>query len=260
MSNAPFHALTAKANADYVQGLIDGIRSRDGNAFAAFYALTADQVYRDFYRAFGSAYLVQDCVAKFYVLFIQALGHIDTPADAADALRHIEAKILNYVHTSGRDVPRDKRPQPTLSADVSEVLLIDLMDRLKLPENTLPLEMIADYDVYLKQKSTVLRWLIALAAAVLVMFPLFFLNPKGQLTRSSGVSPFTGRPAVTLTVNAVLPVRSVTAAMDGQAVPIMQESRNTYTLLPTKSGRLTVTVKTLGRGRYTESLQVDAGD
>ena len=258
MSNAfhPFHALTAKANADYVQGLIDGIRSRDGNAFAAFYALTAEQVYRDFYRQLGSAYLVQDCVAKLYVLFVQAIGRIDTPAKAADALRHIEAKILDYVRTSGRDVPRDKRPQPTLSADVSEILLIDLLDRLKLPENTVPLEMIAAYDVYLKQKSTVLRWLIALAAAVLVIFPLLFVNPKGQLTRAGGVSPFTGRPAVTLTVNAVLPVRSVTAAVDGQAVPIMQESRNTYTLLPQKSGRLTVTVKTLGRGKCTESLQI----
>jgi DNA-directed RNA polymerase specialized sigma24 family protein len=263
MSNAfhPFRALTAKANADYVQRLIDGIRNRDSNAFAAFYAITVEQVYRDFYRQLGSAYLVQDCVAKLYVLFVQAIGRIDTPAGAAGALRHIETKILDYVRTSGRaDAPRDKRPQPALSADTSEILLIDLLDRLKLPENTVPLEMITAYDVYLKQKSAVLRWLIALAAAVLVMFPLLFLNPKGHLAPSGSVSSFTGRPSVTLTVNAVLPVRSVTATMNGQAVPIMQESRNTYTLLPTADGRLTVTVRTLGRGRYTDSLQIDAGD
>lgn len=263
MSNPfhPFRTLTARRSADYVQSLLDGIRNRDSNAFAAFYAMTAGQIYRDFYRRLGNAYLVQDCVSKLYVLFVQGIGQTRTPAEAAAALNHIEVRILKYVTIAGRPDPtRDKRPRPTLSDDERAVLLIDLLDRLKLPENTVPLEVISAYDVYLKEKSAVLRWLIVLAAAILVMFPLLFVNPKGTLTRASGVSPFTGRPAYTLTVNAALPVRSVTASINGHAVPIMQEGRNTYTLLPTERGRLRVTVRTLGRGVKTLVTEADPSE
>lgn len=257
----PFHALSAKRNAAYVQHLIDGIQNRDSNAFAAFYALTADQIYRDFYRALGSAYLVQDCVAKLYVLFVQDAGQIHTPAEAAAALHHIEMRIFQYVTAPDRPAPRrDKRPRPRLSGEEAEVMLIDLLDRLRLPENTVPLAWLDAYDVYLKQKAAAFRWLIVFAVVLLVMGPLLFLNPKGTLTKADSVSPFTGQPAYTLTVNAALPVRSVTASINGHSVPIMQEGRHTYTLLPTASGRLTVTVRTLGRGVRTLHTEVDTAD
>ncbi|MDD6255552.1 MAG: hypothetical protein PUA82_06085 [Eubacteriales bacterium] len=257
MKNRSFMKLKSRRNAAYIQSLIDGIRANDSNALAALYSLTVTQLYHDLYMQIRNTYEVQDCIAEFYIRFCHTIGDSETPIQAAMLLCSLEDDILSrYTAVSG-GIREDIKPRPELSDTESDIILSDLLNRLRMPENSIPLELINEYDVYIKRKSKALRWIIAGAAALLIIIPLLFLNPAADISETGRLSPFTGRPAYALVVDNILPVESVTAEINGNPVSIMQESRSRYTLLPQERGMMTVTVRTVGLGSASRQIDVE---
>lgn len=260
MNSNGFRKLSSRRNASYTQSLIRGIKAKDSNAFASFYSLTADQVYRDFYGELGNTYVVQDCVSALYILFYRSLGNVETAEDAAETLSRLERDILSSVKANRVVKRKDPSPRPRMLEKESDIMLSDLLDRLRLPENTIPLEFIKEFDVYRGRKTYAFRWLVAVAALALLLIPLLLLDPKATLSMADKVSPFTNMPAYTLNVSSVLPVKSVVATINGDPVPVMQEDKDTYTLLPRENGVMIVTVRSLGRGSVKESIAADVSD
>lgn len=264
MKNRAFQEMVYRRNASYVQDLLNRISNKDSNALASLYSMTVDEVYRNFYSVLGSAYLAQDVTQALYVLFYRSIGTVKTPAQAAEKLSWLQSQIAARLSMSKKETPARKVQRPALTGREKELLLSELLDSLGLPDNSIPLEYIQEYDIYRGRRTSTMRWIIAIAALVLIAVPLLFLNPDVKVEKSQSSNKYTGLPSYSLEVSSMMPVRSVVATVTdkegSQAVPVMQENENTYTLLPRTDGKMTVTVKTAGRGIRKSSVKVRSFD
>lgn len=264
MKNRAFQEMVYRRNASYVQDLLNRISNKDSNALASLYSMTVDEVYKNFYSVLGSAYLAQDGTQALYVLFYRSIGTVKTPSQAAEKLSWLQSQIAARLSMSKKETPARKVQRPALTGREKELLLSELLDSLGLPDNSIPLEYIQEYDIYRGRRTSTMRWIIAIAALVLIAVPLLFLNPDVKVEKSQSSNKYTGLPSYSLEVSSMMPVRSVVATVTNkegsQAVPVMQENENTYTLLPRTDGKMTVTVKTAGRGIRKSSVKVRSFD
>ena len=148
MKNRAFQEMVYRRNASYVQDLLNRISNKDSNALASLYSMTVDEVYKNFYSVLGSAYLAQDGTQALYVLFYRSIGTVKTPPQAAEKLSWLQSQISARLSMSKKETPARKVQRPALTGREKELLLSELLDSLCLPDNSIPLEYIQEYDIY----------------------------------------------------------------------------------------------------------------
>lgn len=166
MKNRAFQEMVYRRNASYVQDLLNRISNKDSNALASLYSMTVDEVYKNFYSVLGSAYLAQDGTQALYVLFYRSIGTVKTPSQAAEKLSWLQSQIAARLSMSKKETPARKVQRPALTGREKELLLSELLDSLGLPDNSIPLEYIQEYDIYRGRRTSTMRWIIAIAALV----------------------------------------------------------------------------------------------
>lgn len=280
----------------YMQELLSGICSGDSNAFASMYGITYEEQYAHAYRHLHDIYLTQDALTETYIRAKNELtkmprgipfviwltwindevcdyilrytvksGTADSVPAGDSEKSETEGGVLASANGSGSSgvVPAAKDVSgdavPPLDDDQAEQMLYNILDALDMPQNTIPLEKLKIYMSYRTQKSRLQRTIALVAIAMLFLLPYYFIRPNMTMEKTSSADE-AGRPVYTVRVDSVLETYSVTAVIGGVQMPVYQESAETYSVRPTKTGKMTVVVTAENRRSVSETVKVDPDD
>ena len=119
-------------------------------------------------------------------------------------------------------------------------MLNNVLDQCNYEHASVPIEVLSSYSKYRRERYALQHVVIIGMLVLFLLLPLLFISPKLRLAQVSD-----GR--LQLTVDAVLPVTSVTARLNGKNVAIYDSGNGLYVLKPTTNGELQVTVTLLNR-------------
>lgn len=157
--------------------------------------------------------------------------------------------------SSKNDSQNQKQNAENLDPNVAGQMLQNIFDICEIKPNTVPLDVLESYSNYRKERFAFQKIVIILMMALFLAIPVMFVNPSVDLAADPGSSsPYTA------TVDSLLPLRSVTATVGGQRMPVYETDPHVYSIDPTKSGAMTVTV-TAWNGQYTsKQMSVTSAD
>ena len=153
------------------------------------------------------------------------------------------------------------RPAPASENTASEKLnpvkasqiLEQVFAEVDAEPNTVPVEALTAYQNY--RRPGMLRRIAAAAAAILLLAVILLLAWPPSYTVTSDGGP-TGMPVYTIRVSGPLPVRSVTASLDGQALLPAEAGKNTWEVSPDHNGALQVKVTLFNYRDREKTVQV----
>lgn len=146
---------------------------------------------------------------------------------------------------------------PLTIAETSD-MLDSIFEDCERDHNTTPVEDLASYTVYRKERYNVQRAILAAGLAVFMLLPLCFVLPELDLQESG--SGTRGLPVYDVSVKSVLPVGKVLATIREVELPVYEVSGKEYTVEPTGNGRMTVSVELINRQKAVKQADVDAVD
>ena len=149
---------------------------------------------------------------------------------------------------------RASKPDALRQAAVLE----EVFQRCGQDGNTVPLEALASYAVYRKERFSLQRGVLAALLVLFFLLPGMFLLPKLELeVNGTGLR---GLPVYTVRVQTPLPVRRVTARIRNRNLPVYEDAAKRFSVEPTRNGELTVTVELVNRQRAAISRKVTEVD
>ena len=126
------------------------------------------------------------------------------------------------------------------AAGASEILEAVFDDCGRKP-NTIPMEALASYATYRRERFSLQRGVLIGVMALFLMLPLLFLLPHCDVrAEETGIR---GLPVYTIEVKSLLPVGRVTAEMKTHALPVYEAAARKFTVEPTRNGNMTITVE-----------------
>lgn len=143
---------------------------------------------------------------------------------------------------------RLKKAKPHLNVEEAEQILECVFQENQAAAHSVDLKKIVSYSNYRRE-----RFLLQKAALIAMLFlflllPLLFLAPS--FTVRSDAETYSAKSSYTMEVASLLPVKHITASIDGRHVPVLETDFHQYSIRPGANGRLSVTV-TLVNGQYT---------
>ena len=149
--------------------------------------------------------------------------------------------------------------RPKLNKDTASKLLANVFDACGQEPNTIPLEKLASYSEYRKEKYSFQKVLIVIILIIFLLLPLFFISPKIQVVRITDDTAKT--PIYEITVSSwFMPVSSVTASIDSHGVMVYEAGERTYTVEPTLNGILRIKATLLNRQYAVKDIIVNKVD
>ena len=167
------------------------------------------------------------------------------------------------------DMPRAKASAGKAAAlrtrDVSELTTLETSEILDAvfsacgeEGNTVPMETIASYAVYRKERFTLQRVILAMALLVFMMLPMLFILPSYTVSVEDNGSR--GLPVYTVKVGSFLPVGRVLASIKDHALPVYEAGAREFTVEPTRNGSLDISVELINNQRVSSEHEVTAVD
>lgn len=137
---------------------------------------------------------------------------------------------------------------PGLSTDAADKILANVFDDCELDPPSVPLEKLATYSKYRRERYTLQKRIIIGILIVFLLLPLQFIAPHFTVTQISEAG--TGYPEYSIRVDpGIIPIKRVTAAVNGMALGVYESGSRSFSVSPTENGSLSVRV-TLGNGQY----------
>ena len=147
---------------------------------------------------------------------------------------------------------------PKLDALQQASVLEEVFQRCEQKGNTVPLEALASYAVYRRERFSLQRGVLAVLLVLFFLLPGMFLLPKLEFEVSDvGIR---GLPVYTVKVQTPLPVRRVTARIRNRSLPVYEDSAKRFSVEPTRNGELSVTVELVNRQHAALSRKVTEVD
>lgn len=178
---------------------------------------------------------------------------------------------LGRKHLSSSDVPAENRNKERGRARASAAgmgngltpieaaeMLAAVFDSCGRKHNSIPMEALASYAVYRKEKFSVQRSILAIALAVFMMLPVLFFLPGFTIEEQpEGVR---GLPVYTVQVKSVLPVNRVLATLSDHTLPVYEAGAKEFTVEPIRNGTLVISVELINRQMVTSDYAVTKVD
>lgn len=135
---------------------------------------------------------------------------------------------------------KKKVPVPALSGEGKGILLDEVLDRLGIPVNHLPVKVLETNLAESRPSFAFQRFLLSVGLIACLALPAFMIGPRIRFEReeiSISDSSEAARPQFHVTTG-FFPVRSVSASLNGKPEKIYTEADGSYVLLPSSNGRL----------------------
>ena len=151
--------------------------------------------------------------------------------------------FLNNVNTNENEA---------ITTDVAAQMLQNIFDACDVEPNTISLEDLVSYSNYRRDRYKVRKILVIVIMVLFLLLPFMFISPKiTGIAQTQDVSP-----TFKMSVESILPIKSVTATIDGENVPVYETQTRQYSIEPGKEGTMTVTVKLINGQYVTKKVKV----
>lgn len=147
---------------------------------------------------------------------------------------------------------------PVLDPGTANEILQYIFEECGREPNTIPMEVLASYQNYRKERYSLQKYISAAVLFLFFMLPLLFVLPDFSLNLLAGANP--GKPLYRVEVNTFLPVSRVTASIDGSNLSVYETGNRSYSIEPTKNGDMTVTVTLVNRQYLEKKIPVSGVD
>jgi hypothetical protein len=124
--------------------------------------------------------------------------------------------------------------------------------------NSVPMEALASYAVYRKERFELQRGFVATLLVLFFLLPFLFIDSKYTVrVEAAGERKL---PVYVIEVDSPLPVFRVTANVRGQDLPVYEAGAKTYTVEPTRNGQMRIDVALVNRQNTTDTVEVTGVD
>lgn len=150
-----------------------------------------------------------------------------------------------------------KNTTPKLDPMLADQMLQNVFNVCGSESNTVPLEVLESYGNYRKERFTLQKIVLIVIMILLCMLPFFFIAPRFSAMEKMST---TYTPIYEIRVDSWVPIKSVTATLEGTEIPVYNTGTRMYSIEPGGNGALNVTV-TLTNGQFaTETIQITSVD
>ena len=145
---------------------------------------------------------------------------------------------------------------PKLSNDTASKLLANVFNACEQEPNTIPLDKLASYSEYRRERYSLQKIITLIVIAVFLLLPLCFIVPKFDVV--SVTESAAGYPVYEFRVEGEMPVNLVAASIELHSFPVYETGDRTYSVEPTIDGPLKIKVSFLNR-QYTVKEYIVSG-
>lgn len=152
-----------------------------------------------------------------------------------------------------------KSHTPQLSFDEASRILEKAFEIVGMENNTIPLEVLASYSNYRKERFTLQRTVLVVVMTLFVLLPLLFIPAAFSVEKDETLQR-NYNPVYRLTVESPMLVDRVNASIDGYHIPVYEAGSHVYSIEPSRNGKMEITVTLINRQavtRYVEVTEVD---
>lgn len=223
---------------NYLKELIHDLRMHEGNAYAAFFALTCKDAYTHIIQKTGNEYRTEQIMEAAYAAFFENDNIPATPKLLVNKFNLIcELKLMNEV----KDQPKGKETASTFRLHQMELLYSLLVSNAHLPKNTISIETLYKYGK-VRNRLYANRLLFAAAiAAFAVISAINFIPPSISLSLDGTGKNFLCH----VEINTLSSITAVTAEIGGTPMRVTMEADGTYTIHPSANGTMNISVRNL---------------
>ena len=169
---------------------------------------------------------------------------------------------LSRNHTPLEEPQNRKLPPPLreekLDTVTSARMMENILDQCEWEPNTVPMEALASYAVYRKERFTLQRTILIMLLVMFLLLPFLFINPVFEV--SMVPEGLRGLPVYTVDVKSLLPVEKVTVRLKNHTLPVYESTARSYSVEPTRNGNLTIRVELFNRQAVEQEYQVEDVD
>lgn len=130
----------------------------------------------------------------------------------------------------------------------ADILLASVLNTCGCELNAVPISTISNYRIFRRESYALPKVITGITLFVLLLMPFLFVTPKATL--HSYVDANTNRSVYNLEISSLLRVKSVSAFINEEALPVYETDEKVYTIEPAANGTASVTV-TLENGQFT---------
>lgn len=152
-----------------------------------------------------------------------------------------------------------KSSAPQLSYEVANRILERAFEANEMENNSIPLEVLASYSSYRKERFTLQRTVLVIIMTLFILLPLLFVPAAFTVN----VDETIGRnfnPVYRLTVDSLMLVDRVSATIDGFNIPVYEVDSHVYSIEPSRNGEMEVTVTLINKQTVTQHVDVTGVD
>lgn len=148
---------------------------------------------------------------------------------------------------------------PMLDEEVASAIMNNVFEACGKTPSKVPLSVLSSYTEYRRDRFSLQKGILIFMLAVFLLLPLCFVSPSFRVSEMGRHG--TGVPTYEVQVSNLIPIRLVSAKLDGRPVAVYESQAKVFTVEPPDNGTLTITV-TLMNQQYdvwsTEVTGVDA--
>lgn len=148
-----------------------------------------------------------------------------------------------------------KSSAPQLSFEEASRILEKTFEANEMENNTIPLEVLASYSSYRKERFTLQRTVLVVIMVLFLLLPLLFI-PASFTVNEDETSARNYNPVYRLSVDSMMLVERVNATIDGYNIPVYETDSHVYSIEPSRNGKMAVTVTLLNRQSVTQYVEV----
>lgn len=155
--------------------------------------------------------------------------------------------------------PLKKSSVPQLDFETASKILEQAFEANQMETNTIPLEVLASYSNYRRERFTLQRTVLVIIMVLFLLLPLLFVPSSFTISENETLGQ-NYNPIYRLEVDSFMLVERVNASIDGYNIPVYEMDAHVYSIEPSRNGQMEVTVTLVNRQTKTQSVEVTAVD
>lgn len=152
-----------------------------------------------------------------------------------------------------------KSSAPQLSYEAANRILERAFEANEMENNSIPLEVLASYSSYRKERFTLQRTILVIIMTLFILLPLLFV-PAAFTVNVDETIGRSFNPVYRLTVDSMMLVDRVSATIDGFNIPVYEVDSHIYSIEPSRNGEMEVTVTLINKQTVTQHVDVTGVD
>lgn len=153
---------------------------------------------------------------------------------------------------------KQSKKASALSMQTAEQMLENIFLSCKQAAHTVPLKTLMDYSNYRKERFSLQRTVILVILCLFALLPLLFLSTHITVTPTENGE--NQNPIFQVQLSSGIPVRQMTAQIDGMTQPVYEAEDGSYTVVPGQNGDMTVSVTLVNMQKAQQTLPVSGVD